>query len=203
MKTKLNGFLTLFIALLVQISFAQERIVTGVVTDNSGLPIPGVNVLVKGTKLGTQTDFDGKFSISASPTQTLIFNFVGMKSQEIVASSTTINVKMKDDAVELEGVVVTALGIKREKKSLGYSTQEVKGSDVSDTPITNFADALSGEIAGLDVQSTGTLGGSSNIIIRGYNSISGSNQALVIIDGTPVLNDTNNSADQRTGRGGV
>lgn len=202
MKTKLNGFLTLFIALLVQISFAQERIVTGVVTDNSGLPIPGVNVLVKGTKLGTQTDFDGKFSISASPTQTLIFNYVGMKSQEIVASSTTINVKMKDDAVELEGVVVTALGIKREKKSLGYSTQEVKGSDVSDTPITNFADALSGEIAGLDVQSTGTLGGSSNIIIRGYNSISGSNQALVIIDGTPVLNDTNNSADQRTGRGG-
>lgn len=202
MKTKLNGFLTLFIALLVQISFAQERIVSGVVTDNSGLPIPGVNVLVKGTKLGTQTDFDGKFSISASPTQTLIFNYVGMKSQEIVASSTTINVKMKDDAVELEGVVVTALGIKREKKSLGYSTQEVKGSDVSDTPITNFADALSGEIAGLDVQSTGTLGGSSNIIIRGYNSISGSNQALVIIDGTPVLNDTNNSADQRTGRGG-
>lgn len=202
MKTKLNGFLTLFIALLVQISFAQERIVTGVVTDNSGMPIPGVNVLVKGTKLGTQTDFDGKFSISASPTQTLVFNFVGMKSQEIVASSATINVKMKDDAVELEGVVVTALGIKREKKSLGYSTQEVKGSDVSDTPITNFADALSGEVAGLDVQSSGTLGGSSNIIIRGYNSISGSNQALVVIDGTPVLNDTNNSADQRTGRGG-
>jgi len=202
MKTKLNGFLTLFIALLVQISFAQERIVTGVVTDNSGMPIPGVNVLVKGTKLGTQTDFDGKFSISATPTQTLVFNFVGMKSQEIVASSATINVKMKDDAVELEGVVVTALGIKREKKSLGYSTQEVKGSDVSDTPITNFADALSGEVAGLDVQSSGTLGGSSNIIIRGYNSISGSNQALVVIDGTPVLNDTNNSADQRTGRGG-
>lgn len=202
MKTKLNGFLTLFIALLVQISFAQERIVTGVVTDNSGMPIPGVNVLVKGTKMGTQTDFDGKFSISASPTQTLVFNFVGMKSQEIVASSATINVKMKDDAVELEGVVVTALGIKREKKSLGYSTQEVKGSDVSDTPITNFADALSGEVAGLDVQSSGTLGGSSNIIIRGYNSISGSNQALVVIDGTPVLNDTNNSADQRTGRGG-
>ncbi|WP_396195691.1 SusC/RagA family TonB-linked outer membrane protein [Flavobacterium sp.] len=202
MKTKLNGFLTLFIALLVQISFAQERIVTGVVTDNSGMPIPGVNVLVKGTKMGTQTDFDGKFSISASPSQTLIFNYVGMKTQEIVASSSTINVKMKDDAVELEGVVVTALGIKREKKSLGYSTQEVKGSDVSDTPITNFADALSGEVAGLDVQSSGTLGGSSNIIIRGYNSISGSNQALVVIDGTPVLNDTNNSADQRTGRGG-
>ncbi len=202
MKTKLNGFLTLFIALLVQISFAQERIVTGIVTDNGGLPITGVNVLFKGTKLGTQTDFDGKYTISATPTQTLIFNYVGMKSQEIVAASTTINVKMKDGAIELEGVVVTALGIKREKKSLGYSTQEVKGSDVSDTPVTNFADALSGEIAGLDVQSTGTLGGSSNIIIRGYSSISGSNQALIVIDGTPVLNDTHNSGNQRTGRGG-
>ena len=116
MKTKLNGFLTLFIALLVQISFAQERIVTGVVTDNSGMPIPGVNVLVKGTKLGTQTDFDGKFSISATPTQTLVFNYVGMKSQEIVASSASINVKMMDAAVELEGVVVTALGVKSLKK---------------------------------------------------------------------------------------
>jgi hypothetical protein len=101
MKTKLNGFLTLFIALLVQISFAQERIVTGVVSDNNGLPIPGVNVLVKGTKLGTQTDFDGKYSIKASPTQTLVFNFVGMKTQEITASSATINVKMKDNALEL------------------------------------------------------------------------------------------------------
>ena len=125
MKTKLHGFLTLFIALLVQISFAQERVVTGVVSDNSGLPIPGVNVLVKGTTLGTQTDIDGKYSVNATPTQTLVFNFVGMKSQEIVASSTTINVKMAEDAVELEGVVVTALGIKREKKSLGYATQEI------------------------------------------------------------------------------
>ena len=81
MKTKLNGFLTLFIALLVQISFAQERIVTGIVTDVSNQPLPGVNVLVKGTKIRTQTDFDGKFSIKASPTETVVFNFVGMKSQ--------------------------------------------------------------------------------------------------------------------------
>ena len=116
MKTKLNGFLTLFIALLVQISFAQDRVVSGVVSDNNGLPIPGVNVLVKGTNLGTQTDMDGKYSIKATPTQTLIFNFIGMKTQEIVASSSSINVKMKDDAVELEGVVVTALQYKKRKK---------------------------------------------------------------------------------------
>src|SRR4051812_47030782 len=123
MKTKLNGFLTLFIALLVQISFAQDRVVSGVVTDNSGLPLPGVNVLVKGTTMGTQTDFDGKFSIKAEATQTLIFNFVGMKTQEILASTTSLNIKMRDDAIELEGVVVTALGITRDKKSLGYSAQ--------------------------------------------------------------------------------
>ena len=115
MKTKLKGFLTLFFALLMQISFAQERIVAGVVSDNNGLPIPGVNVLVKGTKTATQTDMDGKYSISASDSQTLVFNFIGMKAQEIVASSSTINVKMQDDAIQLEGVVVTALGIKREK----------------------------------------------------------------------------------------
>mgnify|MGYP001214791653 FL=1 len=202
MKTKLNVFLTLFMVLLAQITFAQERTVSGVVSDNTGMPLPGVNVLVKGTNKGTQTDFDGKYSIKANNGETLVFTFVGMKSQEAVVSSNSINIKMKDNSVELEGVVVTALGVKREKKSLGYATQEVKGSDVSDTPVTNFADALSGEIAGLDIQSSGNIGGSSNVVIRGYNSISGSNQALVVIDGTPVLNDTNNSADQRTGRGG-
>ncbi|WP_374552309.1 SusC/RagA family TonB-linked outer membrane protein [Flavobacterium sp.] len=202
MKTKLNVFLTLFVVLLAQITFAQERTVSGIVSDNTGMPLPGVNVLVKGANKGTQTDFDGKYSIKANNGETLVFTFVGMKSQEAVVSSNSINIKMKDNSVELEGVVVTALGVKREKKSLGYATQEVKGSDVSDTPVTNFADALSGEIAGLDIQSSGNIGGSSNVVIRGYNSISGSNQALVVIDGTPVLNDTYNSADQRTGRGG-
>ncbi|MEO5776267.1 MAG: SusC/RagA family TonB-linked outer membrane protein [Flavobacterium sp.] len=202
MKTKLNGFLTLFIALLVQISFAQERIVTGVVSDNSGLPVPGVNVLVKGTTLGTQTDIDGKYSVNATPTQTLVFNFVGMKSQEIVASSTTINVKMAEDAVELEGVVVTALGIKREKKSLGYATQEVKGADLkSGTAGGNFLNDLSGKVAGVQVRRNNNFGGSTNLVSRGVKSLTGNNQMLVVIDGVPVNNSNTNSRAQATGRG--
>jgi TonB-dependent SusC/RagA subfamily outer membrane receptor len=187
MKTKLNGFLTLFIALLVQISFAQERIVTGVVSDNSGLPIPGVNVLVKGTKLGTQTDFDGKFSIKASPSQTLIFNFIGMKTQEIVASSSTINVKMKDNAVELEGVVVTALGVKRQKKAIGSATASVSGKDLTEVNNTNIFESLSGKVAGVDITAPAQVGASSKVVIRGYNTF-GNASPLYIIDGTPITN---------------
>ena len=202
MKTKLHGFLTLFIVLLVQISFAQERVITGVVSDNSGLPIPGVNILVKGTKQGTQTDFDGKFSIKATPTQTLIFNFVGMKSQEIAASSSTINVKMKDDAVELESVVVTALGVSREKKSLGYATQEVKGESIAAIKSNNFVNALSGKVSGVQVKRTTNFGGSTNVVIRGNASLTGNNQALFVIDGVPVSNNNSNSRSQeQTGNG--
>src|SRR6476660_6038648 len=115
MKAKLNGFLTLFMVLVLQIAFTQTNI-SGVVTDQAGLPIPGVNVLVKGTQNGVQTDFDGKFTIAANPGQTLVFSFVGMKDKEVAASA-NMTVAMADDADELEGVVVTALGIKREKKA--------------------------------------------------------------------------------------
>lgn len=202
MKTKLNGFLTLFIALLVQISFAQERVITGVVSDNSGLPIPGVNVLVKGTTSGTQTDIDGKYSINATPTQTLIFNFVGMRSQEIVASSTTNNVKMKDDAVQLEGVVVTALGIKREKKSLGYATQEVKGADLNAGGTGgNILNDLSGKVAGVQIRRNNNFGGSTDIVGRGIRNLTGGNQMLIVIDGVPVNNSNTNSTQQRNGTG--
>lgn len=203
MKTKLNGFLTLFIALLVQISFAQERIVTGVVSDNNGLPIPGVNVLVKGTKLGTQTDFDGKYSIKASPSQTIVFNFVGMKTQEIVASSTTINVKMKDNAVELEGVVVTAFGIKRNPKKLGYSVTSVKSSDVTEVAEPDLTRALSGKVAGVNVNfSTGVAGAANQITIRGVNSLVGNTQPLIIVDGIAYSSDQVTSSSQVTGGGG-
>ena len=128
MKLKFNGFLTLLLVLVTQITFAQDRTVTGVVTDESGLPIPGVNVLVKGTSNGVQTDFHGKFKIAASQGQTLVFSFLGMKTQEVAASSTNLKVKLKDDSVLLEGVVVTAVGIKREKASIGSATTTIKSS---------------------------------------------------------------------------
>ena len=202
MKLKLNGFLVLLLALVTQITFAQERAVSGTVSDNAGQPLPGVSVLVKGTKTGTQTDFDGKFSIKATPSQTLVFSYIGMKTQEVKAANASVNVKLSSSAIELEGAVVTAMGVKKSKKALGYASQEVKGNDIADTPVTNFADALSGEVAGLDIQSFGTLGGSANIIVRGFKSLYGSNQALIVIDGTPVLNETNNSSDVTSGRGG-
>ncbi|MDR7209051.1 SusC/RagA family TonB-linked outer membrane protein [Flavobacterium piscis] len=203
MKLKFNGFLVLLVALMAQFTFAQERAVSGTVSDNAGMPLPGVSVLVKGTKSGTQTDFDGKFSIKASTSQVLVFSYIGMKSQEVVASSSVINVKLTDDSVELEGVVVTtALGIKREKKSLGYATQELKGDAVSNVKSSNFVNSLSGKVAGLEIKTSGNLGGSTQVVIRGNNSIAGNNQALFVVDGVPIDNSNTNTTDQKTGRGG-
>jgi len=202
MRSKFNVLLTVLVVMLGQMIFAQVKTVSGTVVDQNGLPLPSVAIQEKGSGNGTQTDFDGNFKIEVRQGSTLVFSYVSMKTQEVVVNSTTLKVTMQEDVTTLEGVVVTALGIKREKKALGYATQEVKGDDIADTPVTNFADALSGEVAGLDVQSSGTMGGSTNIIIRGYNSITGNNQALIVIDGTPVNNDTGNSTDQRTGRGG-
>jgi TonB-linked SusC/RagA family outer membrane protein len=205
MKLKLNGFLVLLVALMTQITFAQERAVSGVVSDNTGLPLPGVSVLVKGTKTGTQTDFDGKFSIKAAPSQTLTFSYIGMNSQEVKATSTTIKVKLVSAAIELEGAVVTtALGIKREKKSLGYATQEIKGSDiVSGAGSGNFFNELSGKVAGVQIRRNNNFGGSTNIVSRGIKNLTGDNQMLVVIDGVPVNNSNINSStgSQTTGSG--
>lgn len=203
MKTKFSSVLTLLLALVVQITFAQQQTITGTVTDEDGLPLPGVNVLVKGTSTGTQTDFDGNYEIQASTGDVLVFSFIGLTTSEFtVGNNTTIDVVLTADAAELEAVVVTALGIKREKKSLGYSTQEVGGEEVSDVPTTNFMNSLSGKVSGLQISSSGTPGGSSNIVIRGNTSISGNNQALFVIDGVPVSNATPNTSNQGTGRGG-
>ncbi len=203
MKLKLNGFLVLFIVLVTQISFAQERAVSGVVSDNSGMPLPGVSVLVKGTKSGTQTDFDGKYTIKAAPSQVLIFSYIGMKTQEVSAKSTQINLNLQGDSQTLEEVVVTtALGIKREKKSLGYSAQSVSSDQVSTVPTGNFVNNLSGKVAGLQITQGTNFAGSTNVVLRGFKSILGDNQALFVVDGVPILNTNINSADQKSGRGG-
>ncbi len=202
MKFKLTNYLALLLVLFTQITFAQERTVTGTVTDISGLPLPGVSILLKGTSTGTQTDFDGKFSISASPTQFLVFSYVGMKEQEILASSAKLTIKLADDAVQLEGVVITALGIKREKKSLGYSSQEVKGSVISEAGQTNAISSLSGNVAGLQITAPSTMGGSTRIVLRGVGSVSGENRPLIVVDGIPLDNGNYNSAETVRGGGG-
>jgi len=195
MKTKLNWFLTLSIALIAQIAFAQQRTVTGTVTDASSLPLPGVSVVIKGTTEGTQTDFDGKFQIQAAPTDVLVFTFIGMKTSEMTATSTNLAVKLADDATDLETVVVTALGISRDKKSLGYASQKVDGEAVNTTPTNNFLNNLSGKVAGLEIRANSNFGGSTNIVLRGNKSISGNNQALIVVDGVAVSN-TNLNEDK-------
>ncbi|MFV8341161.1 SusC/RagA family TonB-linked outer membrane protein [Flavobacterium sp. XS2P39] len=190
MKLKFNGFLVLLVVLVAQLTFAQERAVSGTVSDNAGLPLPGVSVLVKGTKSGTQTDFDGKYSIKATSSQVLIFSYIGMKTQEVSASSTVVNVKLKDDSVQLEGVVVTAFGIKKQKRSLGYATANVGAKELTEVTNVNVFESLSGKVAGVDITAPAQVGASSKVIIRGFNSLSNSSP-LYVVDGTPINNSSN------------
>lgn len=187
MKTKFNLFLTLIMVFFVQLIFAQDRVVSGVVSDNLGLPLPGVNVLIKETKTGVQTDFDGKYAIKVSPNQTLVFSFVGFKEQEVKATSTSLNIKMVSNAVELEGVVVTALGVKKQKKSLGYATSNVSSRDLTEVNNTNVFESLSGKVAGVDITAPAQVGASTKVTIRGFNSLDGRGP-LYVIDGTPITN---------------
>ncbi|MEO2051556.1 MAG: SusC/RagA family TonB-linked outer membrane protein [Allomuricauda sp.] len=193
MRTKLNGLLTLLLAFVVHISFAQDKSITGTVTDADGLPLPGVNIVVEGTSNGTQTDFDGNYAISASAGQTLLFTYIGQKPvRRTVGAGNTINVQMEEDAQALEEVVVTAQGIKREKKALGYSVTSVGADQIENRSEGDVARVLNGKAAGVQITSAGgTSGSGTNVTVRGFSSFSGSNQALFIVDGVPFSNDTN------------
>nr|WP_315167266.1 SusC/RagA family TonB-linked outer membrane protein [uncultured Flavobacterium sp.] len=183
MKLKFNGILVLLVVLMAQLTFAQERSVSGVVSDNAGLPLPGVSVLVKGTKTGTQTDFDGKYSIKASSSQVLIFSYIGMKAQELIASSSTLNVKLKDDSVQLENVVVGALGIKRTRNSVTSASQVVSSKELTQAANPNVVQSLVGKVSGLQINKTsGGVNGGTRIVLRGSRSITGNNEALIVID---------------------
>ena len=189
MKLKFNGFLVLLLVLVAQISVAQDRVVSGVVSDNAGMPLPGASVLVKGTQSGAQTDFDGKFSIKATSSQVLIFSYIGMKTREIAASSAKINVKMESVEEQLREVVITAVGIKREKASLGSSVTTIKSEQLNQAAQTNVSDALKGKVAGVVISSASTdPGASSGVVIRGFKSMSQENQPLYIVDGVPLSN---------------
>ena len=191
MKTKFSGILTLLLAFVVQLTFAQEKTISGTVSDDAG-PLPGVNIIVKGTTTGTQTDFDGKYNISASVGDVLVFSFVGYDTEErTVGAANTIDVTMQEGVV-LDEVVVTAQGIKREKKALGYAVSEVKADDIEQRTEGDVARVLSGKASGVQITSqSGTSGSATNVVIRGYNSINGSNQALFVVDGVPFSSDTN------------
>jgi TonB-linked SusC/RagA family outer membrane protein len=198
MRTKFSGILTLLLVLVVQLTFAQEKTISGTVTDNTGLPLPGVNIIVKGTTNGTQSDFDGNYSVQAAVGQTLSYSYVGFKSTEIAvtASSNTINLNMEEDAAQLEEVVVTASGIKKEKKALGYAVSSIKEEAIKDNPESDLTRILQGKSAGIDITTQNGLSGSANkVIIRGMSSFSGSNNALYVVDGVPYSNDTNEAGN--------
>lgn len=197
MKSKLIWIITPLLGLLMNFSHAQEMTISGKVTDQTGVPLPGVNIVVEGTTNGTQTDFDGNYTIQADQGQTLSFSYMGLKSVSMaIGTSSTINVSMEEDAEALEEVVVTALGISRDKKSLGYATQEVEGEELNAVKSGNFVNALSGKASGIQIKKNNNLGGSTNVVIRGNASLTGSNQALFVIDGVPVNNSNTNSKYQ-------
>ncbi len=198
----------LFISLLFMASgintFAQDRQISGIVTsseDNS--PLPGVNIAVRGTNRGTTTGADGSYKISVDKQSTLVFSFVGFQAQTInVVDRTNINVALTTEVGALEEVVVTALGITREKKSLGYASQEVKGDQVNTAKESNFINSLSGKVSGVEIKRNNNLGSSSNIVIRGFKSLTGNNQALFVVDGVPIDNANTTSVGTAQGGGG-
>ncbi|SHE53672.1 TonB-linked outer membrane protein, SusC/RagA family [Psychroflexus salarius] len=190
MKTKFSGFLTLLLVLAVQIGFAQTKTVTGNVTDADGLPLPGVNILVKGTNTGTQSDFDGKYSIKVSADQTLVFKYLGFKTQEIpVGSKSTVDVSMVVDAAELSEVVVTGYTTTTKTKST-VASQTISAKTIENRPNASFVQTLSGQVAGLNITTaSGQPGANSTVNLRGVSSINGNTEPLFIIDGAPVDED--------------
>ncbi len=190
MKTKLFNFLSSFLLLFVFGFSVQAQSISGTVTDENGVPLPGATVLVEGTSNGVSTDFDGNYSISASSGDTLVFSFVGYSNQSVVVgSSATVNVSLQPDNA-LSEVVVTALGVKRNVKAVGYSITQVDGEELSDNKTTNAINALQGKVAGVVVNGS-AMGakGSSRVVIRGASSLNGNNQPLYVIDGITINND--------------
>src|SRR5690606_23460053 len=186
MKTKFSGILTLFLAFVVQLTFAQDKTISGTISDENGLPLPGVNIVVKGTTNGTQTDFDGNYSISAATGSVIVYTFVGYQPQEkTVGASSSISFAMTPDVTAIEEVVITAFGIKREKKEIVYQTESVDSEELTAVQPTTAASALAGKVAGLQINNVDNgVNPQTSVVLRGLRSISGDNQALIVIDGS-------------------
>lgn len=203
MRKTLLTLLGCLLLLTAQV-FAQDRAVTGKVSAEDGSALPGVNISLKGTNRGTTTNAQGEFSINAESSSTLVFSFIGFQTQEaVVGSQTTINISLKNDVSQLQEVVVTALGQERKRNELVYAAQQVSAEQITQARNPSLMNALSGKVAGLDIKTNNNMGGSTNVIIRGYKSITGNNQALFVIDGVPVTNANTNTTDQQTGRAGT
>lgn len=209
MKRKLL-MLLLGVFMMAAQAIAQKVTVTGKVTSSDdGMPIPGVSVKIKSSTVVAQTNTDGLYSIEALPTDALVFSYIGMKAEErTIGTNRTINVILASDSKDLQEVVVTALGIKQQKRSLGYAAQEIKAEDITNTNQSNLLNAIKGKASGVQITSVGgAAGAGSRIQIRGVNSLnpSADNQPLFVVDGIPISNSTdqiaaNNDNFQNTNR---
>ncbi len=192
-----------FFAIGLQVLMAQTKEITGKVTSSEdGGAIPGVTVSVKGTTMGTITNMDGVFTLKVpQDSKTLVVSFVGMTSKEVaIGGQSNINVQLSPDMVAVDEVVVTALGISREKKSLGYSVQDVSGDKINNSKSGNVLTSITGRVAGVNITSSaGAAGASSFINIRGQNSITGDNQPLFVVDGVPIDNSMQSSGNPDDG----
>ncbi len=180
--------------------WAQERTITGKVTSvEDGTALPGVNVVLKGTSTGTVTDSDGNYRLSGVPSSggVLVFSFIGLQTQEVaVGERSVVNVNMTSDVTQLSEVVVTAMGAQTEKRAVGYAVSTVSGEQVAQKAESDIGRLLTGKIPGVNITSTGGVSGTgTNIVIRGYTTISGSNQPLFVVDGVPFNTSTNAQGD--------
>ncbi|WP_298649713.1 TonB-dependent receptor plug domain-containing protein [uncultured Proteiniphilum sp.] len=182
-------FFTLFFA-GIGVLIAQTQ-VRGTVVDESGDPVIGATIQIKGTSQGTVSDADGNFNLPAPAGGTLVISYVGYQTQEVPVSA-NVRVVLSEDAEMLEEVVFTALGLTREKKTLGYGVTSISGDEISQAQTVNPMQALQGKVAGVDISSAPSPGGTQNIAIRGFSSF-GNNQPLYVVDGVPITNAQNRS----------
>ncbi|GGW69091.1 TonB-linked SusC/RagA family outer membrane protein [Winogradskyella epiphytica] len=184
MKTKFKGILTLLLVFLVQLSFAQEKSVSGVVSDESGLPLPGVNIIIKGTNKGTQTNFDGEYTLTANVGNVLVISYIGLRTEEVrIGSANTYNITLTEDASSLDEVVVVAFGTTSMEAFTG-SASVIGEKDLSLRSVTSPVAAIEGKATGVQFTSaSGQPGSSPGIVIRGVGTLNGSATPLFIVDG--------------------
>ena len=189
---------------LQEVQHGKNIVVKGKVVDKGGEAIIGANILVKGTSTGAVTDLDGNYTLSVSPNATLVFSYIGMKSQTVAVNNRKqIDVTLEDEAKAIDAVVVTALGIKRSEKALSYNVQKVDNSALTKVKEANFVNSLSGKVAGVNItRSSAGIGGATSVVMRGSKSIAGNNNVLYVVDGMPIGNASRGGDGGEYGRPG-
>ncbi len=198
MRKILSAFTLLM--LVSMLAMAQTRQITGRILDETGQPVSGASIIIRGTNTGASANAAGDFTINAKTGDVLVVSAVGIPSKEVkVGSGSSVAVSLTRQSQNLSEVVVTALGIRRNRNTLPYAAQQVGSAEITKTRQDNFANSLSGKVAGLQIKTNNNLGGSTNIVLRGTKSITGNNQALIVVDGVPVNNSNVNTTNQQNG----